>query len=64
MMMAIYFGNKDCIDALLSAGADPNLKDSEGNTALDWSMWLNYEGISLILREHGGVGARHNVSKL
>ena len=36
---AAAFGDADCIELLLNAGADKTLKDMNGETAFAWASW-------------------------
>jgi ankyrin repeat protein len=36
---AAAFGDADCIEMLLNAGADKTLKDQNGDTPLSWASW-------------------------
>lgn len=40
--------------SLLRAGADPNVLDDNGMTALDWAESSGQTQIAALLREHGG----------
>ena len=55
LMMATYFGYRDIVKTLLQAGADPNLQDMGGYTALMWSKLLNHRRISKLLIDHGAL---------
>ena len=44
----------DMIDALLRAGADPNLADGEGRSAMYYAQRNQLSDIEVILKEHGG----------
>jgi Ankyrin repeats (3 copies) len=46
--------NPDVIKALLSAGADANLRSRNGYTALTWSQARNNSKVSRLLRQAGG----------
>jgi uncharacterized protein len=37
LMVAAYAGQPQIVELLLDGGADPNVKDAKGNTALDWA---------------------------
>ena len=57
LMIAVAFNYRDVVRVLLEAGADPNIKDSDGWTALDWAHYYNYRRITKILNEYGAGGA-------
>lgn len=46
--------NLEALEALLRAGADPNLLDDTGRTALDWAESSGQTQIAALLRAHGG----------
>ncbi|MDE0248877.1 MAG: ankyrin repeat domain-containing protein [Gammaproteobacteria bacterium] len=46
--------NLAALEALLRAGADPNVLDDNGMTALDWAESSGQTQIAALLREHGG----------
>jgi Ankyrin repeats (3 copies) len=46
--------NPDVVKALLSAGADANLRSRNGYTALTWSQARNNSAVSRLLRQAGG----------
>ena len=46
--------NLAALEALLRAGADPNVLDDTGRTALDWAESSGQTQIAALLREHGG----------
>ena len=52
-MTAVAFNYRSVVTVLLEAGADPNIKDSDGWTALDWANYYNYRRISKILASYG-----------
>jgi ankyrin repeat protein len=56
-MLASQNGRKDIVQLLLNHGADIDLKDYEGDTALDWAkkkeikeMLLNHVNTSYVLK--------------
>jgi ankyrin repeat protein len=51
LMYAALYGNADSIQRLLAVGADPNLKNDAGVTALMWAV--NDFGKTRLLVEHG-----------
>ena len=46
--------NLAALEAMLRAGADPNLLDDTGRTALDWAESSGQTRIATLLRAHGG----------
>jgi len=48
----------DIVDALLRAGADPNLPDGEGRSAMYYAQRNGLSEIEDILRQHGGKGSK------
>lgn len=46
--------NLAALEALLRAGADPNVLDDTGRTALDWAESSGQTQIAALLRQHGG----------
>ncbi|MYC98931.1 MAG: hypothetical protein F4X13_06635 [Gammaproteobacteria bacterium] len=46
--------NLEALEALLRAGADPNVLDDNGMTALDWAESSGQTQIAALLRAHGG----------
>lgn len=46
--------NLEAVEALLRAGADPNLLDDTGRTPLDWAEHRGLTQMAALLREHGG----------
>lgn len=55
LMMAVAEGKLDAVRALLHQGADPNVADNSGKTALQLATELKFEDIAELLR---GSGAR------
>jgi len=52
-MWAVAEGYRQAVEILLQFGADVNLKNQGGYTALMIAEFNNYRGISKILREAG-----------
>jgi len=52
-MWAVAEGYSQAVDILIQFGADVNLKNQGGYTALMIAEFNNYRGISKILREAG-----------
>lgn len=48
--IAVISGNKEVVQRLISLGADVNLTDEKGNTALDIALQNGQEEIALILK--------------
>ena len=46
--------NLGAVEALLEAGADPNLQDSTGRTPLDWAESEGKTSLAELLRRYGG----------
>ena len=46
--------NLEAVEALLQAGADPNIQDATGRTPLDWAESGGQTQIAALLRQHGG----------
>ena len=44
----------DAAELLISAGANINLKDNEGNTPLDLAVSKGYSKLAALLRKHSG----------
>lgn len=51
---AVYYGNEqdEVVHILLNAGADPNLKDSDGKTPLDYAIQQRYTRSIRLLQNH------------
>ena len=56
---AAAFGDKEMIEALLDAGADPSAKDANGDTPLSWGSWhlRSFDILGLLL--YGDVPGWH-----
>jgi len=52
---AVYTGNKELVEALLKAGANPNTVEHNGKTALHVAANLAYTEIIVILHQHGAL---------
>jgi ankyrin repeat protein len=50
-------GSLESMEALLKAGADPNLRDDHGQTAKDYALSREEHEKVALLREHGGAAA-------
>src|ERR1700736_4466342 len=60
MHNAARAGDVERVKALLAAGADVNLRDSLGGTALHDAAWAGDKTIVTLLLDHGAdVNARH-----
>jgi ankyrin repeat protein len=44
LMEAAAKGRLEIVQALVNAGAEINMKDSSGKTALDWAHWARLKG--------------------
>ena len=62
LMTAAVSGNAEVVRMLLEAGADPLLRDAEGETARDWAEWANKPETAALLRE-AEVAAGHASSR-
>lgn len=61
LIQAAYYDRPEIVRALLDAHADPNLRDSDGRTALFHAAGRGYAGIVRLLRHPGaGLNARSN----
>ncbi len=56
---AAAFGNVPIIKMLLEAGADPTMKDSNGDTPISWGSWYLREAEILRLLVYPGVPGIH-----
>lgn len=45
LVYAVHGGNRACIDVLLESGADINLADATGMTALQWATSQSYSSM-------------------
>ncbi len=52
LMAAAVKGHRSCAAQLLDAGADPNLQDQSGNTALIYASMFEMEDLVRLLLEH------------
>lgn len=51
MIIASCFGNLETVKYLVERGADINIKDDEGNTALSFAEKYGNEQVALFLKE-------------
>jgi ankyrin repeat protein len=58
-MWAAANGNKDTVSALLNAGGDPTMKDSEGKTALALAQESKQASTEQVLKAYPARGAGH-----
>ena len=56
---AAAFGNADIIKILLNAGADPSMKDANGDTPISWGSWYLRDNDVLRLLVYDGVPGIH-----
>lgn len=56
---AAAFGNTSIIKMLLEAGADPSMKDSNGDTPMSWGSWYLRDNDVLRLLMYQGVAGIH-----
>lgn len=54
LMAAAYFGNTECVAALVIAGADKALKCDEGNTVYDWALERGHHAVLEALQRTPG----------
>ena len=54
---AAAFGNTAIIKMLLDAGADPSMKDANGDTPISWGSWYVRDADVLRLLVYDGVAA-------
>lgn len=47
-------GNTKIAEIILKAKADPNLKDGQGKTPLDWALWNNHPEVVALFAKYGG----------
>ena len=52
MVASSYYGYEDCVEYLISKGADVNLKDNIGKTALIWAASNSFENAKVLIT-HG-----------
>lgn len=50
-------GHADCVAYLLDAGADPDLKDGQGRSALQLAQAGGHAAVARMLRHAGALGA-------
>lgn len=53
LMYSAWMGNEEAVNHLLEKGADINMQDETGATALHLAIWKNHESIALKLLEKG-----------
>lgn len=56
---AAYSGYQDCVQAMLEAGSEVNLQDSEGITALHWAASSGHMDTVTLLIQQGQGGVVH-----
>ena len=56
-MMGAMEGHLDFTEALLAAGARPELKDGEGMTAAHWALCMEHRDVGMALLKAGGEAA-------
>lgn len=60
MVWACEVGNSDMVSEFLIAGADPNICDSENNTALHWAtLSENLETVNLLLQASSNLSVQN-----
>lgn len=61
---ASQYEREECMAMLLEHGADPNAKDSSGNTALHYAVWHNNMSMAAkLLAHHADINIRNKVQK-
>jgi hypothetical protein len=53
LLYAAAGGHLECVEALLAAHADPNIRNDDGKSALDWAVILKYTAVADALRRAG-----------
>jgi ankyrin repeat protein len=53
LLLAAFYGHAEVVKALLAHGADPNVKDSEGKTALTWAKAKGHSRVVAALEKAG-----------
>ena len=56
LMIASYNGRYDCVELLLAAGADPDVRDKHGNTALSFAKDHGHDDVAELLQAHAASG--------
>ena len=51
LLWAVYYGHFKIVKILLEAGADPTVEDPDGNSALQWSKWLNKRAMTKLIKK-------------
>ena len=55
-MWAAWAGSGECVDILIQAGADVNIQDRYGNTALDLVTYSGHDGcVDILIRAQDGL---------
>ena len=57
LMLAAFYGNPEMVELLIAAGADVNLKDGKGHTAMDYARLLKLPGYGRIVKLLEKAGA-------
>ena len=55
LMYAAYFGRLEAADILIKQGADLNVRDQGGHTALYWAKSTNHSDIAALISAAGGT---------
>jgi cytohesin len=56
---AAAFGNAPIVKMLLEAGADPSMKDANGDTPISWGSWYLRDADILRLLVYEGISGIH-----
>ena len=55
LIVAAQFGYREVAWVLIEGGADLNLRDEDGDTALFWAEEYNYRRIAKLSKKHGAT---------
>jgi ankyrin repeat protein len=53
LLVGAIKGDQDLVKQVLDLGTNPDARDTDGGTALQWAAWYGYDEIVLILLNHG-----------
>lgn len=60
MIASSYFGYEECVEFLISKGANVDLKDNEGKTALLWAASNSFENAKILVASGADVNESAN----